>query len=351
MNERPHHITASSLPRIAKCRGSWTASQGLESKSTADSAEGTDRHALIELGAVELADDQGQEICLQRAQLLTEKAMLATGFDGPDITEFSEVRLYSQHIAFSGQIDRYFVDRDGRALIVDYKTLYGNHTESAANKQLMGYVALVAEHHDCDEIFVALIQPMSAGEKALTIARYDSRSLKYAIVETHNLVRQAELPDAARNAGEWCKHCPARMTDKCPESSQFALSVAFSNALTQPVTADLFRKVKTVKKMIADLEKQITERVEAEGLPDGLTWSKPRVTPTITSAGAVWQSIGKEIGSEAFQDACKISINDLVKPFQVARGVKTQQEAKKALMDVLAHVIEHKESKPYLMEE
>jgi ferric-dicitrate binding protein FerR (iron transport regulator) len=120
------------------------------------------------------------------------------------------------------------------------------------------------------------------------------------------------------------------------------------------MTLDRFKRIKLAEKLIADMKKREfaeAERILAEvGTIPGLTMSNPRRVPVIKSAPTVWQRIGKDIGAEAFAEACSLSLNDLVKPFQQSQGIKTQTEAKRELQLILDDVIEVRESKPYLVE-
>jgi hypothetical protein len=113
-------------------------------------------------------------------------------------------------LRFSGKAD--FVATFGEgALIVDYKTLHGDHDHASENDQLRSLAVLVALRHGVSQVRVAIVQPWKGKP---TVADFDKPALDAAMAWLHDALNREEFstPDQA-NPGDWCKWCPARI--KC----------------------------------------------------------------------------------------------------------------------------------------
>lgn len=113
----------------------------------------------------------------------------------------------------SGKFDLLVIEPP-KALIVDYKSLWGDVEESPSNEQLRDLVCLVA-HQDptLQEIGVAIIQPKVTRDPSICV--YDKLSIARATKEMRLRVKLNHEPDAKRIPGDiQCRFCRARPSCK-----------------------------------------------------------------------------------------------------------------------------------------
>jgi hypothetical protein len=120
----------------------------------------------------------------------------------------------------SGQPD-VIVRAGPKALIMEYKTLPGEVTESTSNEQMRDQAVLAAGHLILEEVAVAVIQPLVTMDPVITV--YDQAALTQAESAMFDRVRKSNDPASPRMAGDLqCKFCRARST--CPEYQRLATS-------------------------------------------------------------------------------------------------------------------------------
>jgi hypothetical protein len=114
------------------------------------------------------------------------------------------------NVVFSGKADYVAIDGD-QALVVDYKTLHGDHDHAAENDQLRSLAVLVHRRHKVDSVRVAIVQPRKGRPTVADFSREqlaDAGSWLTAVLSKE----QASTPDQV-TAGDWCHYCPHRI--KC----------------------------------------------------------------------------------------------------------------------------------------
>lgn len=369
-DEREGLPSASSLERYSLCPGSWNAIQRLSPEerdtSSADSDEGTKRHALIEAGDESKAEDEAQEYVVRRCSELVEQAKQEVFGSFNDRAEFKEKRLWLHdenfNLVMSGRLDVFFVgmsfckdEAEVSALIVDYKTMYGDSGYAANNLQTRAYAVLLAARCKLDSVYVALIQPMLAVEKQLTMTYYDSDALDKARAEIFKILKDIKDPFAPRLPSlKACKYCPAKL--RCPEAqaAAFALVSEPQDLLPdRPVTPEELEQICMAEKLLGDLSaaRKAAAMAQLEADPESLPgWTlKPGSKSTkITNPSEAWERVGTAIGGPAFSEACTISIPKLVKPYQEVKGLASQAASRKEIEALLADAIETKEGAPVL---
>lgn len=164
-----------------------------------------------------------------------EKKVQALFFGDPVVNEngernrvFREERYWvkffkdGKQYAHSGQAD-FVARRQTRALILDYKSLFGDTPKSPKNMQLRDLAVLIYGHlAPLDEIGVAIIQPFATHNPEICV--YQKEDLERARIEMFDRVVASNTEGAPRTPGELqCAYCRAKF--HCVEYQKFASAV------------------------------------------------------------------------------------------------------------------------------
>lgn len=237
-DERYGVPSASGMRRIANCPPSFKLGQLYPDPGSDDATTGDKIHAALEKwgehgseDGLSVEDIQTAEMCIdQRNELLDnwigeeqaytvhkEKRLVMTPL-GKVFDDSPELKV---QVWFSGKADFVAVFGEG-ALVVDYKTLHGDHDHAAVNDQLRSLAVLVAERHKATQVRVAIVQPWKGKP---TVADYNEQALKDAAQWLDlSLKREAKSKPEDANPGDWCKFCPARVN--CEAFTRPALATA-----------------------------------------------------------------------------------------------------------------------------
>jgi|694.fasta_scaffold19637_13 hypothetical protein len=213
--------SASKLHRVLECPGSHQAEFAAPSveEDTTEANIGNEVHAIL---AGELTEDTASVEAVQTAEMcecqvsslitewghdagnmLSEKRYGLTRLGGVvEVTESTKA-----DVIFTGQFDRLYISGT-HGLLIDFKSLRGDHATAIENPQLMSLAVLVAKKHKLTDVRVALVQPMKGKP---TTADFNANGLKLAESWLFAAL-DAEMeagPDDLR-AGDWCKYCKAR---------------------------------------------------------------------------------------------------------------------------------------------
>ena len=265
-DERYNAPSASAMRRISNCPPSHKLAQRYIDPGSAEASTGDKIHKAIELWGQHGATDglsveeiETAEMCIDQRNELID-AWIGDG----DYVVHLERRLVMTPIGkvvdvepqagpvkviFSGKADFVAVAGD-RALIVDYKTLHGDHDHAAENDQLLSLAVLVARRHRVDSVRVAIVQPRKGRP---TVADF-TRDLLVAAGDWLTTVLSEErdaTPDQV-NAGDWCHYCPHRI--KC-------------SAFAEPILATVERHAKRLETLDDDTARKAMFARAAE-LPD-----------------------------------------------------------------------------------
>ena len=250
MTDERHGVpSASAMRRISNCPPSFKLASYFKDPGSDEATTGDRIHAALETLNTDglTADDlQTYEMCLdQKNQLLDEWVG-----DG-DYQVFKEVRLglttlgivrdvtpkTTWKLRFSGKADFVAVYGEG-ALIVDYKTLHGDHDHASENDQLRALAVLVHLRHGVSQVRVAIVQPWKGKP---TVADFDKAALDAATAWLYDTLHREEVstPDQA-HPGDWCHYCPARV--KCGAFTRPVLAVAETAIMQLPADDETARK-------------------------------------------------------------------------------------------------------------
>lgn len=287
LDERRGCTSASNAAADKLCRGRHLAQHGLPRTDSKYSKSGDQVHdALARRDPAGLSPEQRQTY----DHCLTIEGKLLEQFFGEHLGKvkaFVELRLWGRievagvgMIEHSGRPDRVYRYAT-RAMIIEYKTLFGDVAEAPTNEQCRDYVALAKGHFvTVDEIAVAVIQPPVTLEP--TPAVYDVGAMERAEREMWDRVVDSNNPESPRSAGEvQCQHCLAKMN--CHEYQKWAGSmvVGMQNVLEVPVAqwtgdqcASYCRQRGIAKAWLKNCDDSIKARMEAQ--PDSVPGFKLR---------------------------------------------------------------------------
>lgn len=235
--------SASTMKRTRRCPGWLNLSLSLpdneRNTASVDGDVGTSRHSLIEIEADADTLEGNEAYVVGQSQRLADKAIADAGLTGDDVKRVREQRywLYDDEPerVCSGQLDD-LVYREGEfGLVLDYKTLFGNHGSAHENEQLATQVVLAADIHSLKHVRAALIQPNLAEDKRLTLVEFGESDIRRARINILNWCYAAMSPDAPRIPGPvQCSYCPCRA--RCPEAiaAQVAIVVQSPSELSTP---------------------------------------------------------------------------------------------------------------------
>lgn len=247
-DERYGAPSASAMKRIANCPPSHRMGAQFKDEGDADSTHGDRVHKALELGdSTGLSADEAEtfEMCRdQRIALLDEWLGEEQGY-----TVHKEVRLVMTplnkvfddgatkvKVKFSGKADYVAVFGEG-ALVVDYKTLHGDHAHATVNEQLRSLAVLVWLRHGVSQVRVAIVQPWKGRP---TVADFDLPALEAAkawLLEV--LKREARATEDDAVAGEWCKYCTAKLACRAFSRPMMYLAERVGNESSEVVEAKL----------------------------------------------------------------------------------------------------------------
>lgn len=264
--------SASSMERIVNCPGSFLAERGcveVASEQDDDAKSGELTHAYCANPCSETLEKlTGHQIAT--AEMCMEIADTQARYNGFESAKIvCEKRLWLANELLeqlcSGQPDRIYVDEaNSRAMIADFKTLFGDHAEAPSNWQLRTLAVLVAEIYGVNEVVVVLIQPMVSPQFTTSIYVQDDL-VRSSILLRQHLDAANEL-NALRRAGAWCEHCKAK--GNCPEGLGYVLALTFYDreTLAPEKKSELLDRLSVAEKFVDWLKGNAKRELETNPL-------------------------------------------------------------------------------------
>lgn len=226
-DERLALPSASGAERYDLCRASFLMelSVGEQDTDTTEANMGTRIHARLAGEGIELTAEE--EAIAEKARDIEARA-IAEHFQTPQINRVREERIWYRDPVnltrlWSGKPDLVaWANRTRRGMVLDYKSLWGKHTEATSNLQLRALAVLAASEYGLDEIRVVLVQPN--GWPRYTVADYGPEDLIRAESEIAALMDEVKRPGNPRTPNsKACRFCRARAN--CPEAISAASAV------------------------------------------------------------------------------------------------------------------------------
>lgn len=213
-DEREGLPSASGIEQMKLCPGSWNYQKMFPSSGGSDANEGTIRHDLIEqvirgditLDSIE--DDQQHE-CTKRALMLLEKVELEAGVSNHS-NQWLEKRLWlnqNEDKVYSAKYDLLREYEGGIFLLVDWKTLYGDHTPAPDNIQLLAQALAVYRNSEgMTKMYCSLVEPFPS--PSFSLVEYSTERLDQLENLVTQIVAEANKGTAEKVVGlKQCKFC------------------------------------------------------------------------------------------------------------------------------------------------
>lgn len=338
--------SASNLDRIAACPGSHAAEQGMPYKPSEAAQEGTMLHDVMSgvRDTKGLTSGQRRYISYCSEQ---GRALLAEHVDAekPEVVKewYAQARLLDHIVSAKSDFTAW---GETKALVIDWKFGREPVDRAEVNLQLRPYAIIAAQEKPAIELTtVAIVQPTVAPEDRVTVAQYTREDILQAKEQLNDILVVAAKTDAKRTPGAHCRYCKALGTNRCPESTEQAMSLApLTNAQVMPVGAELakFLEAKVLlKPMLEALENHAREQLQSD--PDSipgwhLTDDIPiRTLPDVETAWAAADAAG--VTAAEFMAACSVGVGALEEKMRAKFGWRakdTKGEFNRIMADALA---------------
>jgi hypothetical protein len=219
-DEREGLPSASGIEQMKLCPGSFNYQKLFPSTSGSDANEGTLRHDLIEqviLGTLahDEIEDDAQRDCVGRALEILKRVELDIGQKVFQAEQHFENQWLEKRIWFNENEDKLYSAKydllrqyDGDVyLLVDWKTLYGDHTEAQNNIQLLAQALAVYQNTEgMKRIFCALVEPFPY--PSYSLVEYSTDRLEELKELVSNIISTANSETAEKVVGlKQCKFC------------------------------------------------------------------------------------------------------------------------------------------------
>jgi hypothetical protein len=327
--------SASSMHRYAACPGAWLAEQAMprEEGKSAEASHGTRIHdalaGKLDPQTLNLDEYATWERCKDQADRLIAEHIATERHSWKFICEERLWGFVGLEKAFSGEPDLVVIG-EGKALIVDYKTLLGDIEPAAGNIQLRTLAVLVFEHFGVSEVVVAIVQPLAGPP---TTAIYTRADLEQAAAEIYGLVEEIKRPGLPRvPSGAACEYCRARGV--CPE----ALAIVTSNPpvglsvnqidevlplITSDALARILEQSKIAESVIKACRSEAKRRLAAGEQVPGWKLEEGDFPESITDPQAVASRFFALGGTqEAFLGAVKVTKTALKEAVSAVTGTR-----------------------------
>lgn len=219
-SERKHSkFSASGAERWINCSGSVALSEGVPSKDSIWSIEGTKAHEVLELILKSYIDGFGE-----RVQNFTEEMVSFGTHAATFIFNLHKKLVYSEilvetrislpfiHAEMFGTFDGAVLDHFGTLHVFDYKYGAGHAVSPKENLQMIFYGMGLAHKYDWNfkKIRLWIIQPRIKGYDGPTFWEISIEEMKFYVdVFKKAVYRVNKFPDKYTE-GSWCHWCSAK---------------------------------------------------------------------------------------------------------------------------------------------
>ena len=346
--------SASGATRSSNCVPSFRVGQRYQNLSTSDSESGTRVHTALETNNIDGLSpseaDTHDRIFEAHNEVLNnwghDESMIAFREKRLGLTNLGKVLDVfpgsKARFIFSGMAD-YIAIAGEYAIIIDYKTLNGDHPPADRNDQLRGLAVLVSMRWEgVKTVRVVVIQPTKGKP---TLADYDIEGLKAAKVWLTTWVKASlEGEDKPATPGDWCKYCPAKLDCSAYKATLTTLvdntviglpvEVEAQKAAVKARVAQLSNSelmhlkevyVEKMKWLIKDVEAVIHARAgsDFEFQRDYYSLVEGKARESITDPALVWQRVSSRgVTSDVFLAGMKITKKHLSGCMRGATGLK-----------------------------
>lgn len=363
-DDRENKPSASELYRIVGCGGYLQFKRGalnhVQRQPHPDDELGTLTHLVLSNegnGAERLPTDHARWVV--REALAIRDRMHRELFGDSPTEVIKEARFWLRDISgnkvFSGQLDYGAISRsDSSALVVDYKSLYGDTPEADSNWQLTGQAASLYEDMKAQgvtlkTIFCAVIQPCVNRQPSLV--KYEAGDMVDMAALVRRRLREAEIPNMPRTPGSHCKFCP--MAGACPEAQAFGMVLYNRNLLARIewLQADEVARLLPMFPTLTKVMEAVKERAEgmaAVGELPGYAMKDGYIRTDIKDIPGFYADMQNycEVPKEEFYRNLRVSKEGIEELFR-ENYVKRHGGTRKAASDIFEELVtKHGERRP-----
>jgi hypothetical protein len=346
-DERKGKPSASGMQRIMECAACLPLTNQLrregklpEDKGGDEARFGTGVHEILELlalGVMPVGFDPKQvEVAMplwEQAQKFEPEYQAATAV---------EERIWSSCGDFSGMFDLVWIGVES-AVLIDYKTLHGNHPPANINWQLKTGAVLLRQNYGVTNVTAVLLQTM----KAPSVAEWNEMDIDEFESEIQQRVWRGNRDPWMNGFNphpDLCNYCPARLS--CPAHHSMIGQAMETDAITTaqtPRLSEFLRACEVVeihrKAALAEMERRLKsgETDDHFTLAPGTTRRKITSVPTLVN-----RLIAEGVPMKDALAAMSMSPGDAEKLLKSATGLKGGEFADK-MRDISQGCIEKPE--------
>lgn len=357
IDERRGCTSASNALPDSLCIGRHLAQRGCPRTDNQYSATGDRVHAALATGSAEGLTASERDTFERCLEIERKKLVEFFGEDAAKAKAFREIpgapeksRLWVVVKDSNGNVYEHSCRPDvfyrllDRALIIEYKTLFGDVPESPRNLQLRDQQVIVRNTLlITGDIGVVVDQPHVEADPQICV--YDNAASKVAEQQMYERVIASNQPDAPRTAGEvQCKYCLAK--SRCKQYLDFSSALVPAMMSLCEIPMDMWRPehraaaaaaLKPARDFLDMIEEFVKKGLETDPAFCPGWYLKPgNITEAIVDAEACFQRFVKLGGTpELFMQAVKITKG----PLKTAVGVVTNKKGK-ALDTAMAQLLD-----------
>lgn len=343
-DERNGLPSASNAEAYALCAGRWNlermVGEPVRLKSDDQEASSGDRvHAALAGEEVTLTSEEQdtQDDALSIVRDVVEGIFLN---EGSDHSCEHRMWLLDERLRriFSGKADR-IIYSDWQALVIDYKSAWGDQAAAPRNMQLRALAVLAAHEFDVQTVHTVIIQPKVTRKPV--VCTYKAEDLRQAEAELRGiLARQFDARSKRTPGAEQCRYCRAKHI--CQEANAAAGQIVHQQdrilSMSGEQLGDFLKVCQLAKGVIKTAEHQAKGRIaEDPNAVPGWELTDERSTREIEDIRAVHdRAISHGVPEEEFIAACGVTLKDLTAMLRNATGKKGRE-----LDDLVSSVLEN----------
>jgi hypothetical protein len=333
-DERKGKPSASGMQRIMECAACLPLTNQLrrdgklpEDKGSDEASFGTAVHAVLESLAFGYGITHHAPEHIEAAMPLWDQAHRFRPDGNPRL--IVEERIWSSCGDFSGMFDLVWIIK-GSAVLIDYKTLHGNHPPAHINWQLKTGAVLLRQNYGVSNVTAVLLQTM----KAPSVAEWNEIDIEEFEDEIQQRVWRGNRDPWSNGFNphpNLCPHCPARLS--CPAHHHMIGQAMATDAITTATTprlSEFLRACEVVeihkKAALAEMERRLLMG-ETDGnftLAPGTTKRKITSVPTLVN-----RLIAEGVPMKDALSAMSMTLGDAEALLKSATGLKGGEFAEK----------------------
>jgi len=298
---------SSTAKRTNACPGWHKESEGIPRKESDAALFGSVVHEILEawnLGNPTPVVALGQEV--DEEHLAMAEEMLAAQdevFRKLEVVDFEPEVTGRADVDVGGTLDLVGLTKDGRGVLLDYKTGRGVQVDAVGNDQILfaASTALIdscmkVELEGCEKFIGVILQPSLDGTVQTKTWEF-TRDIVDDWWEHHSkMIAMARTDDAPLAAGEHCRFCPAAAI--CPEKNGQAEAALRMDPMDLETLSDSLDLVPDLEQWIKEVRKTALEQLEAGADVPGYQLARKRATERWTDVEEALKALRRRLGGK-----------------------------------------------------